>query len=612
VAIRTGFAPNPRLLRLLVGPNLYPTPEVCVRELLQNSWDAIELRRASGDGGGGRILVRFSESERWFEVEDDGIGMNLHDLEQSFLSVGSDKLEVLDIEGQTGEQVAFFGIGVLSVFLVATRAELSTRKLSEERGTRALIEGLGEEEVEIEEGIERESVGTTVRVWVDNETSFAPNSVPEAVRKYARHVRGIVIENVDAESRSEVDETWDVEALLDVAPAPEVEGVREGRLGFARTLTDETPVVSNRITLCNGGFLVEEGAFNLLPVNPMGFAGELDMHANVLSVAMARERFQRNERWSTLGARLLDFFETKALEALDSGFLANVGGFDPPEVRRCLFVWHWALREALVLDDLKKAVRERILSTVSFPLSAINAQTSLRDALDRLPEPRLYYRRGGDPSYVSRQIHDEGLPINLSEEIGYTIRIAALRARGFQAVETGYLTMTWQMPEQPQPVTYRIDEYQIIHDCVSPGGYEVLDVNQAPDSDLDFDDFEKLPELRRVLDVGGEHLRLASVPGSNRRVVTDPSGVRYLNVDHPRVRRLLSALPDAIANPLKRQLLRVYLGLETLSIMEARESLLGLLENGNLAAMAQSETSVLTSRAVRRSIERLLAELEGM
>jgi hypothetical protein len=94
-------------------------------------------------------------------------------------------------------------------------------------------------------------------------------------------------------------------------------------------------------------------------------------------------------------------------------------------------------------------------------------------------------------------------------------------------------------------------------------------------------------------------------------VVTDPSGVRYLNVDHPRVRRLLSALPDAIANPLKRQLLRAYLGLETYSIMEARESLLGLLENGNLAALAQSETSVLTSRAVRRSIERLLAEQEG-
>ena len=497
------------------------------------------------------MIVRFSTSERWFEVEDDGIGMNLHDLKESFLSVGSDKLEVLDAKGQAGEQVAFFGIGVLSVFLVANRVEVSTRKVSEEQGIHARIEGLGEEEVEIEEGITRGSVGTTVRVWVDNDASFAPGSVPEAVRKYARHVPGVLMEDADTGVQSEAEESWNVEELLEVAPSPEMRGVRKGRLGFAQSLTNETPIVSNRITLCNGGFLVEESAFDLLPVNPMGFAGELDMHANFLSVVMARERFQRDGRWTEFGGRLLDVFERKALEALQSGFLANDGEFDPPEVRRCLFVWHWALREAPQLEALKNALRERILSTVPFPLAASNSRTSLRDALDQLPEPRLYYRRVGSPSYLSRHIDDEGLPINLSEEIGYTIRIAALRARGFEAVETGYLTITWQTPEQPQPVTYQIDEYQIIHDCVSPGGQAVLDVNQAPPSDLDFDDFEKLPALRRVLDVGGEHLRLASVPGSNRRVVTDPSGVRYLNVDHPRVRRLLSALPDAIANPLK-------------------------------------------------------------
>ena len=48
MAERTGFEANPRLLQLLVGSNLYPTPDVCVRELLQNAWDALELRRASG------------------------------------------------------------------------------------------------------------------------------------------------------------------------------------------------------------------------------------------------------------------------------------------------------------------------------------------------------------------------------------------------------------------------------------------------------------------------------------------------------------------------------------------------------------------------------------
>ena len=261
-----------------------------------------------------------------------------------------------------------------------------------------------------------------------------------------------------------------------------------------------------------------------------------------------------------------------------------------------------------MLGDLRAAVRERILSTVPFQLADSSERVSLRDLLTRLPEPRLYYRAVGSPVYVSRQIDDEGLPINFNEEVGHTIRIGALRARGFEVVETGYLTFTWQVPQQPQPTTYQINEYQVIQDSLSGSGEAVIEVSQAPESDLNFDDFEKLPSLRRVLDVGGGQLRLASVPGSGRRVVADSSGVRYLNIEHPRVKRLLSALPDAVANPLKRRLLQVYLGLETLSLLEARDVLLDLLEDQNLTVIAQSETSVLTQRAVRRAIDRLLAE----
>ncbi len=608
MAERTGFAANTRLLQLLVGSNLYPTPDVCVRELLQNARDAIELRRASGDSQGGNIVVRFSSSERWFEVEDDGIGMNRHEVTASFLSVGSNKLEVLGAQGQAGEQVAFFGIGVLSVFLVASAAEVVTRKASEE-ALRLRIEGLGENDVEIE-AVERDTIGTTVRVWVKPETSFHPALVPEAVRKYARHVPNIVVEDKDSGSQTAVGDIWDTAGLVGEFAAPENVHIRDGRLGFTKTLSDETPVVSNLITLCNGGFLVEAAASDLLKVNPMGFGGELDLHANALSVVMARERFQRDDHWITLGRHLLDLFESAALEALDSGFLANSGSPDPPEVRRCLFLWHWALREAPVLDDLKSVVRERILSTVPFQLAGSDRRASLRDVLGWMPEPRLYYRPVGSPAYMSRQIEDEGLPINFSEEIGYTIRIGALRARGFEIVETDYVTFTWQLPEQPQPLTYQINEYQVIQDCLSITGKEIRSVGEAPESDLNLDNFEKLPALRKVLDVGGGQLRLASVPGSGRRVVADPSGVRYLNVDHPRIRRLLSALPEAIANPLKRRLLRVYLGLESWELQEARDLLLELLEDQNLAVMARSETSVLTQRAVRRAIERLLAEQE--
>lgn len=295
MAERTGFEANSRLLQLLVGSNLYPTPDVCVRELLQNAWDAIELRRASGDDQGGSIVVRFSASERWFEVEDDGIGMDRRELKASFLSVGSDKLEVLGAQGQAGEQVAFFGIGVLSAFLVASHAEVVTRKAAEEQGLRVRIEGLGENDVEIETA-ERDSIGTTIRVWIKPETSFHPALVPEAVRKYARHVPGVAVEDQDSGSRSDIGDIWDTEGLIGEFALAEDAHIRDGRMGFTRTLTDQTPVVSNPITLCNGGFLVEAGATDLLQVNPIGFSGELDLHANALSVVMARERFQRDDK----------------------------------------------------------------------------------------------------------------------------------------------------------------------------------------------------------------------------------------------------------------------------------------------------------------------------
>src|SRR5215217_1147911 len=224
----------------------------------------------------------------------------------------------------------------------------------------------------------------------------------------------------------------------------------------------------------------------------MGFGGELDLHANALSVAMARERFQRDDKWTELGRDLLNVFEEKAIKALDSGFLASSGDLDPPEVRRCLLVWHWALREAQILDELKSAVRERILSTVPFHLAGTDRRASLRSVLSRGPEPHLYYRRVGSPAYMPRQIEDEGLPINFNEEIGYTIRIGALRAWGYAVVETGYLTFTWQLPGQPQAATNRLDEYQVVHDCLSVTGEEIRDISQAPESDLNLDDFEKL------------------------------------------------------------------------------------------------------------------------
>jgi hypothetical protein len=600
------FEANDRLLEILVGSNLYPGPDVCVRELVQNSWDAIQLRQASGDGGGGHIGVRYSPSGRFFEVEDDGIGMNEHDLRESFVSVGSNKIEALGLAEDPGEQVALFGIGVLSVFLVAESIEVTTRKVFETAGLRWRVEGLRDDRDP--EPFARESIGTTIRVQIKDGVDFDPISVPEAVRKHVRHVPGVVVANVDTGESGPVADNWDIEGLIEVSHAPEDRPIRSGRLGFLASIIDVNPVLSNRITLCNGGFLVESPALDLLGPTPMGFGGEVDLHANSLDVVMARERFQRDNKWTDLGQQLLEVFERKSIEALESGFLANNGGLDSPEVRRCLFAWMWSLREPSVLPALRTIVRERIRTTVPFSL-AVQKDASIQSVLARLPEPRLYYRRVSDPTHMTRHIDDEGLPINFNEEVQYGLRVGALRARHFAVVETSNLGITWQVHQQ-QPVSINVDEVEIIRLCLEDTNVQLLDIRDAPPTDLDFSGFERLPVLRQVLNVGGGELRLARVPESARRVVTDPSGTRYLNVDSPGVRRLLETLPAAVGNPLKRRLLRAYLGLETLSLTEARDSLLELLEEGNLDLMAQSQTSVLTQRGVRKAVERLLTEQE--
>ena len=101
------FEPNRRLLRLLVGSNLYGSPDACIRELVQNSWDAIQLRKTTGDGQGGVIHLYYSLRDRWFEVIDDGIGMDLDIVENSFLEIGQDKIDVLH-RGTRDTQIGYF------------------------------------------------------------------------------------------------------------------------------------------------------------------------------------------------------------------------------------------------------------------------------------------------------------------------------------------------------------------------------------------------------------------------------------------------------------------------------------------------------------------------
>ncbi|MDE7354492.1 MAG: hypothetical protein K2O06_15790 [Acetatifactor sp.] len=129
-----------RILKLLMGENLYDNRDVFVRELLQNAIDAALLR--------GRMDHNFipedsridfwewmdKEGNFWFRIDDQGTGMTLGMLQRYFLKVGNSYYTSQELKGDlcdhdvTGNYhgISRFGIGFLSCFLCGDSAEIST------------------------------------------------------------------------------------------------------------------------------------------------------------------------------------------------------------------------------------------------------------------------------------------------------------------------------------------------------------------------------------------------------------------------------------------------------------------------------------------------------
>ena len=145
-----------QVLDLLMGENLYDSPYVFVREMLQNALDASRLRehlerlRGSKDFKAQPIHVSEwldRDRYRWVRFDDFGTGMDEQIVRDHLLKVGSsyytsaqyeaDKLRASKGLGSDFAPISRFGIGLLSsCFIAADRVEISTlRQLPD--GTRA-------------------------------------------------------------------------------------------------------------------------------------------------------------------------------------------------------------------------------------------------------------------------------------------------------------------------------------------------------------------------------------------------------------------------------------------------------------------------------------------
>lgn len=189
------------LLNLMIH-SLYSHKEIFLRELVSNAADAVDKLRFEsvsnsellGDDKDFRIDLKFDEKARTISIIDNGIGMDHDELisnigtiarsgTKSFLNnLSGDEAKDSNLIGQ-------FGVGFYSVFMVADKVEVLTRKAGEEKGWKWTSEGTGEFEID---ELEKESRGTEIIAYIkdddDSKKYVSEWKIREVIKKYSEFV----------------------------------------------------------------------------------------------------------------------------------------------------------------------------------------------------------------------------------------------------------------------------------------------------------------------------------------------------------------------------------------------------------------------------------------
>ena len=214
--IKASFeAADTDLLKLLVAPLYGNAPGVGVRELMQNSVDAVRelseylkinnLRDLELPNLKGEVvisIIKENDDDYWFNIEDAGIGMNKEVISQFFLKSGASfrksdlwKKNFEDSEGKSKIlRSGRFGVGVLAAYLIGEEIIVSTRHITERFGIEFTTK-LEEEFIELKKV--RRPIGTSIRIKMNH------NAKIQLLRE-------------DRESRREEIINWDWYCLTDL------------------------------------------------------------------------------------------------------------------------------------------------------------------------------------------------------------------------------------------------------------------------------------------------------------------------------------------------------------------------------------------------------------
>ena len=186
-----------QLLHLMIH-SLYSHKEVFLRELISNASDALDKLRfesltdkAMMDSDTDlAIRIKLDKTAKTITISDNGIGMTKDEVIQHIGTIARSGSKAF-VEKMTGDQkadsnlIGQFGVGFYSVFMVASRVKLVTKKAGANEGA-VVWESEGLSEYTIED-TEKQSRGTEITIYLkEEEGSYAEDwNIRTLIKKYS-------------------------------------------------------------------------------------------------------------------------------------------------------------------------------------------------------------------------------------------------------------------------------------------------------------------------------------------------------------------------------------------------------------------------------------------
>jgi len=428
-----------QLLQLIIH-SLYSHPEIFLRELVSNSSDALDkLRHLTLTDDvykslpfNPRIDLELDEQKQTLTIADTGIGMNEEDLVSHLGTIArsgtKNFLAQLSADAKKDSNlIGQFGVGFYSVFMVADRVEVTSRKAGEEKAWRWSSDGTSGFEIE---PAERTVAGTTVLIHFNEEGKQYANGwrLQEIVKKYSNHIAFPIFltyeksEWNEAEKKSEkkrVTEQVNVASALWQRPKSElkdedykelyksISGDWEDPLFWIHTRAEGTLEYTTLfyipakapldlyqaeykvgVKLYVKRVFIMDDSKDLLPQYLRFVRGIIDSEDLPLNVS--REILQQN--------RVLATIRSASVKKILSE-LKNIATGQPDQYLKFITEFNRPLKEGLYSDF---ANRESLLELIRFKSTKVEGLTSLTEAKSRMKDGQksIYYITGGSESLL--------------------------------------------------------------------------------------------------------------------------------------------------------------------------------------------------------------------